>query len=66
MTVNRRHPLGITVLWSLCVELLFLTQQTREPTNEQGAFRRFSAFPEVLDRSDFRLKEFKMAATGSE
>lgn len=24
----------------------------------------FSAFPEVLDRSDFRLRLFKMAATG--
>lgn len=38
--------------------------QLRELTNEDGAFRRFSAFPEVLDRSDFRLREFKMAATG--
>lgn len=33
----------------------------RESTNEDGVFRRFSSFP---DRSDFRLREFKMAATG--
>ncbi|CAG5918170.1 unnamed protein product, partial [Menidia menidia] len=39
--------------------------QIREPANGDGAPRRFSAFSEVLDRSDFRLREFKMAATGS-
>lgn len=26
--------------------------------------RRFSAFPEVLDITDLRLREFKMAVTG--
>lgn len=33
-------------------------------TNEDGASQNVSAFPEVLDITDLRLREFKMAATG--
>lgn len=39
--------------------------QLQELTNDKGAFRRFFRFPSSsCDRSDFRLREFKMAATG--
>lgn len=50
----------------LHVQLVLSNERTQlqESANEDGAFPRFSAFPEVLDRSDFRLREFKMAATG--
>jgi len=50
MTVNWRHPLALSTNQPMWAE-------------QFGGFP-LSAFHEVLDRSDFRLKEFKMAATG--